>query len=192
MADTTRRAVLIITAKNEASAAMKDAGTAAGQMDDKVTGSSKAMALLGDAAKAAAIGGVAALSAAFVASIKSAADLETTFGRVAALTNTPKEAIAGLTQEVLRMSTEIPVSANELGKAFYYISSSGKQGAEAMKILEASAKASAAGLGETQTIADAVTSALNAYGLAGSDATRMTDVLTAAVKEGKGEPAELA
>lgn len=206
MADTTRRAQLIISAKDESSASLKSMGEAAGQAGDKLkgvgdsageagdkfAGSSRAMGMLGDAAKAAAIGGIAALGVAFVASIKSASELESTFARVAGLTNTPKEAIAGLTQEVLRLSTEIPVSANELGKAFYFISSSGYQGAEAMSILTESAKASAAGLGETQTIADAVTSALNAYGLAGSDAARITDVLTMAVKEGKGEPAELA
>lgn len=140
----------------------------------------------------AATAGVTALGAAFVASTKSAMDLESEFGKLAALTDTPKAAIAELRKEVLSMSTELPVSAQELSEALYFISSSGFQGADAMKILNASALAATAGLGETKVIADAVTSALNAYGTGASDAARITDLLTYAVKEGKGEPAELA
>ena len=156
------------------------------------TTGSKIGAFAGGFAKFAAVGGITALGAAFVETTKQAMELETTFGKIAALTDTPKSAIAGLRDEVLKLGTEIPVSANEMSKALYFISSSGIKGADAMKVLEVSSKAAAAGLGETQVIADAVTSALNAYGLGADKATKITDILVQTVKEGKGEPAELA
>lgn len=136
--------------------------------------------------------GVGALTAALTASIKSAAELQTTMGQIASLTDTPRAAIQGLTQDVIAMSRDLPVSAQELAEGLYFISSSGYQGAQAIDVLKASAKAASIGLGETKTIADAVTSALNAYKLQGADAARITDVLTQAVKEGKGEPDALA
>jgi TP901 family phage tail tape measure protein len=52
-------------------------------------------------------------------------------------------------------------------------------------------KASAVGLGETKTIADLATSALNAYGKENLSATDATDVLTASVREGKLEASAL-
>jgi len=116
-----------------------------------------------------ALVGVTALVGALTAAVKGAAELQTTFGQIAALTSTPRDAIQGLTEDVIAMSREMPISAQELAKGLYYISSSGYQGAQAMDILRASAKAASVGLGETKTVADAVTSALNAYKLEGSD-----------------------
>lgn len=120
------------------------------------------------------------------------AELQTSMTQIAALTDTPRAAIDGLTKDVLALARDLPIGANALAKGLYFISSSGFQGAEAMEILGVTSRAAAAGLGETQTIADAVTSALNAYKLEGADAARITDILTQAVKEGKGEPDQLA
>ena len=61
-----------------------------------------------------------------------------------------------------------------------------------MEVLEASLKAAAVGLGETKTVADLATSALNAYGSANLSATDATDVMVTAVREGKLEAGELA
>jgi len=58
--------------------------------------------------------------------------------------------------------------------------------------LRASAKASAAGLGETKVVADLVTSAVNAYGAANLNATQATDILVGAVREGKAQADALA
>lgn len=80
----------------------------------------------------------------------------------------------------------------ELADAMFFVASAGLRGSEATAVLEASAKAASIGLGETKVVADLVTSAVNAYGaevLAASDAT---DILLAAVREGKAEAPELA
>ena len=142
--------------------------------------------------KSMAVVGFGALVTGATAAVKSAAELQTSMTSIAALTDTPRSAIQGLTKDVIAMSQEMPISAQELAKGLYFISSSGFKGAQAIDILRSSAKAAAAGLGETKTIADAVTSALNAYGLQGEDSARITDILTQAVREGKGEPDQLA
>lgn len=136
--------------------------------------------------------GAQMLQDAFEQAIGPAIKLEAEFAKIEGLTNTPAAAIDGLRDSVINLSKEIPVSSQEMAEGLYFISSSGFTGAEAMDILTASSKAAAAGLGETKTIADAVTSTLNAYQMAGSDAARVTDILLTTVKEGKGEPADLA
>jgi TP901 family phage tail tape measure protein len=95
-------------------------------------------------------------------------------------------------QQVLDMAPALGKAPQELAEALYFITSSGFEGAAAMRVLEASAKASAAGLGDTAVVADAVTSAVNAYGEKVLSASRATDILLAAVREGKAEPEELA
>jgi TP901 family phage tail tape measure protein len=74
----------------------------------------------------------------------------------------------------------------------FFITSAGLRGSAAMDVLKASAKASAAGMGETKVIADAATSAMNAYGKANLSASSATDVLVKAVTAGKMPPEELA
>jgi len=63
--------------------------------------------------------------------------------------------------------------------------------AQALDVLEASAKAAAVGLGETKDIADAATSAVNAYGVENLSASAAVGTLVATVREGKLEASEL-
>jgi TP901 family phage tail tape measure protein len=80
----------------------------------------------------------------------------------------------------------------ELGEALFFVQSAGLRGSDAMAVLEASAKAASIGLGDTSTIADLVTSAVNAYGSETLSASNATDVLIGSVREGKAEASELA
>lgn len=79
-----------------------------------------------------------------------------------------------------------------LADALYFVTSTGFKGAEAMKILEWSAKGAAMGMGETQVVADSLTTALAAYEGTGLTAARAMDILTSAIRVGKAEPAEFA
>jgi TP901 family phage tail tape measure protein len=117
---------------------------------------------------------------------------ETVMSRIKGLTTTPEADLAKMSDDVIKLSKTLNLSATELGQAEYFIASSGFAGKQATDVLTASAKAASAGLGQTKTIADAVTSALNAYKLGVGDAARITDVLTRAVVEGKGEPDQFA
>lgn len=82
--------------------------------------------------------------------------------------------------------------ANEAADAMFYITSAGLRGADATSTLEASLKASAIGLGDTATVADLATSAMNAYGSNVLSASAATDVMVATVREGKLSSEELA
>lgn len=133
-----------------------------------------------------------ALAEAAVEGVKMAASLETTFSQIKGLTNASVGDIEGFKTAVADISVEVGKSQKELAEAQYFIASSGFAGADSLKILDSSARAAAAGLGETKKIADLTTSVLNAYGKGAGDAANVTDVLVSAVKNGKGEPDQFA
>lgn len=127
------------------------------------------------------------LVAAGAAAIKTSMDFETTFSRMQGLAGVSADEVAGLRDEVLSLSGETTRSPQELAESLYFIRSAGISGQTALDTLEQSAKAAAAGLGSTVDVADAVTSAINAYGAENLSAAEATDVLTATVREGKAE-----
>lgn len=89
--------------------------------------------------------------------------------------------------EILQLSKDVAVGPNELADALYFVASSGAPVAEAMNIIKMSGKAAAVGMGDVATLADAFTSVINVYGKEHINAARASDILTAAVREGKGE-----
>jgi TP901 family phage tail tape measure protein len=84
------------------------------------------------------------------------------------------------------------IGPQKLAESMYFISSSGFKAAEALKVLDVAAKASASGMGEVQPIADVLTSAMNAYGHSNLSAARATDILMKTIQVGKAEPEALA
>lgn len=80
----------------------------------------------------------------------------------------------------------------ELGDAMFFVQSAGLRGAEALEATESAAKASAIGLGETETVAGLTTAAMNAYGSEALNATEATDVLLGAVREGSASAEDFA
>lgn len=125
-------------------------------------------------------------------SVHMALDWEDAFLKIKALVGESGSQIERYKQSVLELGGEVGKSPKELADALYFITSAGIHGAAALDVLDASAKASAAGLGETKVVADAVTSAVNAYGPGVLSASRATDVLIASVREGKMAPEQLA
>jgi len=97
-----------------------------------------------------------------------------------------------LRSKARELGPEFGKSANEAADALFFITSAGLRGDAAITVLEASLKGAAIGLGDTKTIADLATSAVNAYGESNLDGAQAVDVLTEAVRLGKLEPAELA
>lgn len=124
--------------------------------------------------------------------VKAALDFDKSFTRIAAISNTSSTAIASMKDEVLALSGETAQAPTELADALFFLSSAGLKAEEIMPALEASAKASAVGLGTTADVANIVASALNAYAGSGLTAASATDVLVAAVREGRAEPEEFA
>ena len=140
-------------------------------------------ALTSVAVPIAAIGG---------ASLKMAGDFDDAMTKIQGLVGVNAKQVEQWKGQIMEMAPAMGKTSKELAEGLYFITSAGIDSSEAMEVLEASAKASAAGLGDTATVADAVTSAINAYGSENITAAQATDVLMAAVREGKSEPQEMA
>ena len=126
------------------------------------------------------------------ASVKMAFDFDKSMTSITALVGVGAAEVAKMGDTAKKMAVDTGKSANEAAEALFFITSAGLRGEKAMGVLEASLKAAAVGLGETKTIADLSTSALNAYGEENLSASGATDILTAAVREGKLEASQLA
>jgi TP901 family phage tail tape measure protein len=127
-----------------------------------------------------------------VAGARMAADLETSFAQIEGLVGVSGDELDTLRDAATRLGPAFGKSAGEAADALFFITSAGLRGEDAIEALERSLMASAVGLGEVATVADLTTSIMNAYGSDTVDAAKATDVLTAAVREGKLQPEELA
>lgn len=126
------------------------------------------------------------------ASLKLGSDFEASLAKVVGLVGVSQKQVDLWGKEILTLAPKLGKAPAELADALFFVTSAGLKGAEAMDVLEMSAKASAAGLGDTKTIADLVTSAMNAYGKENLSAAEATDIVTMAVRQGKAEASELA
>jgi TP901 family phage tail tape measure protein len=126
------------------------------------------------------------------ASLQAASQFEKSMAMITGLVGIPAAEVKKMSQEVLNMAGDVGKTPVELAEALYFITSAGVKGAKAMDTLDASARAAAAGLGTTNSVADVVTSVMNAYPDGLYSATLATDILVAAVREGKAEASSFA
>lgn len=119
-------------------------------------------------------------------------EFEAALSRMEGLVGVSKKEVAEFKKEILDLSSVTGKGPIELAKAMEFITGSGMKGAVALETLNISAKAGAAGLGEVVDVANAVTSAINAYGPEMLSATKATDILVATVREGKAEASSFA
>jgi TP901 family phage tail tape measure protein len=171
-------------------------GVDATEFENKLNGASARLADFGkkaqDVGRQMSMSLTLPLAAIGGASAKMAMDFEASMAQIEGLVGIGSEEVRQMGVTAREMAKEMGKSANEAAQGLYFITSAGVKGAAAMDTLEMSLKASAVGLGETQVIADLVTSALNAYGAANITAAEATDVMVAAVREGKIEADQLA
>lgn len=116
-----------------------------------------------------------------------AKNFERSMQEIVGLTGTSQKQVDKWSKQILDLAGKLPQTPQELAEAMYFVASSGVAASVSMDVLKASAQAAAGGLGETQTVADAVTSAINAYGEANLKAKDATDILVNAVRLGKAE-----
>lgn len=131
-------------------------------------------------------------AAAGTAGVKMATDLESSFAKIENLVGITGKALDNFKTSVKGVSAATGQSQQALSEALFTVASAGLRGAEATEVLEASAKASAIGLGDTQQVAQALTGVLQAYAKDGLTAAQATDTLTAIVREGNLEAEALA
>jgi TP901 family phage tail tape measure protein len=132
------------------------------------------------------------IAGAATAIFKFGKDFESEMAKVIGLVGISEKQVGEWSKAIMELSPKLSKPPQELAEALFFVTSAGLRGAEAMEVLEMAGKASAAGLGETATIADLLTSAINAYGSENLSAAQAGDILTAAVREGKAEAAALA
>ncbi len=102
------------------------------------------------------------------------------------------DTVAGYAEVVRSLAGETAKAPQELAKGLLAITSAGEEGAEALVILESAAKLSAIGLGETEVVARALTSATVAFADSGLTAAEAADQLLAIVQVGAAEADQLA
>lgn len=112
---------------------------------------------------------------------------ESALSRMKGLVGLSDETILQFREHILSLAKDTGKAPVELARAMENITSSGIQGAAALETLNITSRAAAGGLGEVRSVSDTVTSAMNAYGVANLSATKATDILVAAVREGKAE-----
>jgi TP901 family phage tail tape measure protein len=96
------------------------------------------------------------------------------------------------TKGIRKMAVSFGESTEALSGGLYDILSASIAPAKALDVLGVAAKSAKAGLTDTQTAADAITTVLNSYGLAAEQAGDVSDWLFGIVQRGKTTFAELA
>ena len=101
------------------------------------------------------------------------------------------EEVESLKRPLRDISKETNRPLKELNDAIFSVRSAGLGGADAMEVLNASAKAAASGLGDTKSIALLAGGAVNTFGSDVLSGERAVEILLGTVKEGNLNAAEL-
>ncbi len=95
-------------------------------------------------------------------------------------------------EELKRLAVTFGESTATLSTGLYDILSASIAPAKALDVLTVAVKAAKAGMTDTRTAADAITTVLNSYQMSADEAGKVSDILFAIVKRGKTTFAELA
>ncbi len=142
--------------------------------------------------KGMTIGLTLPLAAVGAAAVKASVDFESSMSKIVGLVGIASDEVKQMQTEVLALSGETAKSPVELANGLFVVTSAGLRGSEAMEALEMSARAGAAGLGETNDIARAVAGALSAYGSDVLSAADATDQIVATARAGNFETSQFA
>jgi TP901 family phage tail tape measure protein len=127
----------------------------------------------------AAITGVMGLS------VKSAANFSAAMSEVNSMMQLGQEEFEIFSQQVLKVSDDIGVNAVDSAKALYQIISAGIPKENAIDFLAIASKAAIAGVTDTTTAVDGLSTVINAFKLPLSDTKNVADKMFTAVKNGK-------
>jgi TP901 family phage tail tape measure protein len=132
------------------------------------------------------------LLAAGAGAVKLASDFDTAFTRMVNLAGVTADEVDGLKKSVLDLASKTGQAPQKLADGLYAAKSAGLDTAHAMDAVTVAAQAAAVGMGDVDAIVGLVASAMASYGAANITAAQATDILTAAVRDGRADPAELA
>jgi len=139
--------------------------------------------------------GVALAGAAVIKGFKfvvdKSAEFEKNMANVFTLIDSGTAGLDRLNKQLLELPPTLG-SAAENAKALYQTISAGIPEESAVKFVAAAAKTAKAGLTDTETAVDALTSVLNAYGKSAKEVTTISDQMFVAIKAGKTTFEEMA
>lgn len=191
MALSAQEVKILITAQNQASAALKAVEGDLGRLGNQGSSISAKLAPVGTALASIAVAGGAALAAGLTVGIKSAGDLEQAVANISTIK--PDIDTSAVFASLNEMSTRIPQSAAALGDGLYDIFSSMEvTQEEALSLMETFAKGAVGSQTDAKTFGTAVMGVMNAYKLSAKDAGDVSDWFFDIVNKGVVTGPELA
>ena len=159
--------------------------TAAG----KISGKSLGSALVGSLTKVVVAAGIGKmLQSAFTGGTA----FESAMAKVGTIADTTKVPLESLSSQVLQVSGDMHIGANEIAEAAYQAISAGQDTGNAVAFAGQASMLATAGFTSSASAVDILTTALNAYGKGADEAGHVSDVLLTTQNLGKTSVDELA
>lgn len=123
---------------------------------------------------------------------EAAAQFETSTAMVATTADTSQKSLSSISKEVRSYSNETGEAASDMAEATYQAISASVNTADAAAFAGTATKLAVGGFTSATTAVDVLTTAINSYGLAASDATQLSDYLITTQNLGKTSVDQLA
>lgn len=155
----------------------------------KISGKSLGSALVGTLTTVVAAAGIGKmLQSAFTGGTA----FESAMAKVGTIADTAKVPLESLSSQVLQVSGDMHIGANEIAEAAYQAISAGQDTGNAVAFAGQASMLATAGFTSTTSAVDILTTALNAYGKGADEAGHVSDVLLTTQNLGKTSVDELA
>lgn len=155
----------------------------------KISGKSLGSALVRTLTKVVAAAGIGKmLQSAFTGGTA----FESAMAKVGTIADTAKVPLKSLSSQVLQVSGDMHIGANEIAEAAYQAISAGQDTGNAVAFAGQASMLATAGFTSTTSAVDILTTALNAYGKGADEAGHVSDVLLTTQNLGKTSVDELA
>lgn len=155
----------------------------------KISGKSLGSALVGSLTKVVAAAGIGKmLQSAFTGGTA----FESAMAKVGTIADTAKVPLESLSSQVLQVSGDMHIGANEISEAAYQAISAGQDTGNAVAFAGKASMLAKAGFTSSASAVDILTTALNAYGKGADEVGHVSDVLLTTQNLGKTSVDELA
>lgn len=133
----------------------------------------------------------AAVAGIGTAAAVSAVNFEDAMTKVSTIADTTEVPLDELRSQILALSSQTGISANEIADNVYNAISAGQKTGDAVNFVTNSTKLAKAGFADAGAALDVLTTILNAYGMEASEVTNVSDMLIQTQNLGKTTVAEL-
>lgn len=155
----------------------------------KISGKSLGSALVGSLTKVVAAAGIGKM---LQSTFTGGTAFESAMAKVGTIADTAKVPLKSLSSQVLQVSGDMHIGANEISEAAYQAISAGQDTGNAVAFAGQASMLATAGFTSSASAVDILTTALNAYGKGADEAGHVSDVLLTTQNLGKTSVDELA